>query len=319
MKRFVAAICALAFVPLLWAAPATADTARIMVPASAGGGWDGTARQTILALQQSGLFKDGTQFTNKGGAGGTIGLAEFVRTGKGDDNALLFTGAIMVSSIITSKSPVSLDVTTPLARLTNEYDAIAVPVSSEIRTPGDLVDALRRNPGAVAVGGGSLGGVDHVTLALIAREAGVPAAKLNYIPFPGGGDVVTAVAGGKVKAAISGASELKPLADAGRLRIIAVTSPERLKGIDAPTLKEAGIDVAIGNWRGVVGAPGMSDKARTVWLDRFDKLSTGDVWKQTLERQGWEDAFLSGDAFVTFLSDEKTRWRAILKDVGLAD
>jgi putative tricarboxylic transport membrane protein len=313
MKRFVAAICALAFVPFLWAAPATADTARIMVPASAGGGWDGTARQTILALQQSGLFKDGTQFTNKGGAGGTIGLAEFVRTGKGDDNALLFT------SIITSKSPVSLDVTTPLARLTNEYDAIAVPVSSEIRTPADLVDALRRNPGAVAVGGGSLGGVDHVTLALIAREAGVPAAKLNYIPFPGGGDVVTAVAGGKVKAAISGASELKPLADAGRLRIIAVTSPERLKGIDAPTLKEAGIDVAIGNWRGVVGAPGMSDKARTVWLDRFDKLSTGDVWKQTLERQGWEDAFLSGDAFVTFLSDEKTRWRAILKDVGLAD
>ena len=201
-----------------------------MVPASAGGGWDGTARQTILALQQSGLFKDGAQYTNKGGAGGTIGLAEFIRTGKGDDNALLFTGAIMVSSIITTKSPVSLDVTTPLARLTNEYDAIAVPVASEIKTPADLVDALKKNPGAVAVGGGSLGGVDHVALALIAREAGVPAGKLNYIPFPGGGDVVTAVAGGKVKAAISGASELKPMADAGRLRIIAVTSAGAASG-----------------------------------------------------------------------------------------
>ena len=69
MKRLVAAIYAMALVPFLWAAPAAADTARIMVPASAGGGWDGTARQTILALQQSGLFKDGTQFTNKGGAG----------------------------------------------------------------------------------------------------------------------------------------------------------------------------------------------------------------------------------------------------------
>jgi putative tricarboxylic transport membrane protein len=296
-----------------------ADAARIMVPASAGGGWDGTARQTILALQQSGLLQDGAQYTNKGGAGGTIGLAEFVRTRKGDDNALMFTGAIMVSSIITAKSRVSLDVTTPLARLTNEYDAIAVPMVSEIKTPADLVDALKKNPGAVAVGGGSLGGVDHVALALIAREAGVPAVKLNYIPYPGGGDVVTAVAGGKVRAAISGASELKPLADAGRLRIIAVTSPERLNGIDAPTLKEAGIDVVIGNWRGVVGSQAMSADARQLWLTRFDKLSASDGWKQTLERQGWEDAYLSGDAFTTFLEDEKSRWKAILKDVGLAE
>jgi putative tricarboxylic transport membrane protein len=319
MKRLFRVICAAALVPFLCAASALADTVKIMVPASAGGGWDGTARQTILALQQSGLFKDGAQYTNKGGAGGTIGLAEFIRTGKGDDNALLFTGAIMVSSIITTKSPVSLDLTTPLARLTNEYDAIAVPVASEIKTPADLVNALKKNPGAVAVGGGSLGGVDHVALALIAREAGVSAGKLNYIPFPGGGDVVTAVAGGKVKAAISGASELKPMADAGRLRIIAVTSPERLQGIDAPTLKESGIDVVIGNWRGVVGAQGMPAAARQLWLERFDKLSVSDTWKQTLERQGWENAYLSGAAFVTFLDDEKSKWKAILKDVGLAE
>ena len=194
-----------------------------------------------------------------------------------------------------------------------------MPVASDIKSPADLVAALKENPGAVAVGGGLLGGVDHVALALIAREAGVPAAKLNYIPFPGGGDVVTAVAGGKVKAAISGASEMKPLADAGRLRIIAVTGPERLKGIDAPTLKEAGIDVVIGNWRGVVGAPGMSAEARKVWLERFDKLAVGDTWKQTLERQGWEDAYLSGDSFVTFLGTEKSRRKAILQDVGLTD
>jgi putative tricarboxylic transport membrane protein len=230
-----------------------------------------------------------------------------------------FAAIRTVSSIITTKSPVSLDLTTPLARLTNEYDAIAVPVASEIKTPADLVNALKKNPGAVAVGGGSLGGVDHVALALIAREAGVSAGKLNYIPFPGGGDVVTAVAGGKVKAAISGASELKPMADAGRLRIIAVTSPERLQGIDAPTLKESGIDVVIGNWRGVVGAQGMPAAARQLWLERFDKLSVSDTWKQTLERQGWENAYLSGAAFVTFLDDEKSKWKAILKDVGLAE
>src|SRR3712207_1246753 len=147
---------------------AAAETANIMIPAGPGGGWDTTGRQALQAMSDAGIFTDGANFTNKGGAAGTIGLAEFVSGNEGKDNALIFMGAIMVGGIALNKSPVSLEQTTPIARLTNEYLAIAVGADSPYKSIADFTAALKENPGAVAVGGGSAGGVDHILLALIA-------------------------------------------------------------------------------------------------------------------------------------------------------
>ncbi|MGO4706143.1 Bug family tripartite tricarboxylate transporter substrate binding protein [Microvirga sp. 2MCAF38] len=295
---------------------AVADPAKVMIPANPGGGWDGAGRQTMAALNQAKIFTDGVNFTNKGGAAGTIGLAEFVRTSKGDDNALLVTGVIMVGGVITNKTPVSLDDTTPLARLTNEYNAIAVPADSPIKTPKDFIAALKADPTAVSVGGGSAGGVDHVMLALLAKHAGAPVDKINFVAFSGG-EILAALGGGKIKAAISGASEFRQFAQSGRIRIIAVSGPTRLEGLDVPTLKEAGIPVEIGNWRGIVGAPGMSEAGRKAWAERFEKLRKTDVWTATLKSQGWEDAYLPSDAFAAFLKQEKADWSVALKEVGI--
>jgi putative tricarboxylic transport membrane protein len=159
--------------------------------------------------------------------------------------------------------------------------------------------------------------VDHIAAALIAKEAGAAVDKLNYIPYPSGAEVVAAIAGGTIDGAISGVSEFKQFADAGRLRIIAVTGEERVPGIDAPTLKEAGLNVSIGNWRGIIGAPEMSQEGRQMWLDRFAKMHESDAWKKVLEAQSWEDAYLAGDEFEAFLDEEKTRQEQVLKDVGL--
>lgn len=300
----------------LAAGSAAADPAKVMIPANPGGGWDGAGRQTMAAMAQAKIFTDGVNFTNKGGAAGTIGLAEFVRTSKGDDNALLVTGVIMVAGAITNKTPVSLDDTTPLVRLTNEYNAIAVPADSPIKTPQDFLAALKADPGALSVGGGSAGGVDHVLLAMLAKQAGAPVGKINFVAFSGG-EILAALGGGKIKAAISGASEFRPFAQSGRIRIIAVSGPVRLEGLDVPTLKEAGIPVEIGNWRGFVGAPGMSEEGKKAWLDRFAKLHASDIWKTTLKTQGWEDAYLSGPDFVAFLKTEQANWTQALKDVGI--
>jgi putative tricarboxylic transport membrane protein len=296
---------------------AAADTAAVMVPAGPGGGWDTTARQTMQAMSDAGIFTDGANFTNKGGAAGTIGLAEFVNANQGNDNALIFMGAIMVGGIALNKSPVSLDQTTPLARLTNEYDAIAVSVDSPYKTIADFVAALKKDPGSVPVGGGSAGGVDHILLALIAKDQGADLTKLNYIAQASGTETVAGIIGGNLAAGISGFSEFKSFVEAGRLRILAVSADERLPGIDAPTLKESGINVVLGNWRGVLGAPGMSADGRQQWISRFDKLHESDAWKATLQKQGWQDAYLSGDAFSSFLKDESTRMTGVLKDVGL--
>ncbi|MGE0613831.1 MAG: Bug family tripartite tricarboxylate transporter substrate binding protein [Hyphomicrobiales bacterium] len=296
---------------------ALADPAVVMAPGGAGGGYDATARLPFEAMAADGIFTDGATFTNKGGAGGTIGLAEFVGANKGNDNAVMSMGVIMVGGILLNASPVTLDDITPLVRLTNDTGVVAVATDSPIKTVDDLVAAMKADLGAVAIGGGSAGGVDHIVMALVAKESGLDPSKLNYIPYDSGAEVVTALGGGALTVAVSGVSEFKPMADAGRIRIIAVTSEGRIEGVDAPSLTEAGLPVVVGNWRGIVGAPDMSDAGKAMWLDRFTKMHDGPAWKEILAKQGWEDAFLAGDDFAAFLDSEKTRIGDILKEAGL--
>lgn len=318
MRRdtFLKSLAALAAAGGLPLSALASTNVKMMIPANPGGGWDGAGRETMAAFARSGVYKDGITFTNKGGAAGTLGLVEFVRTGKGDDNALLVMGAIMVGGTISNKTPVTLDATTPLVRWTNEYNAIAVPADSPIKTPQDFIAAIKADPSALSVGGGSAGGVDHVMLARLARHAGAPVDKINFVAFSGG-EILAALGGGKIKAAISGASEFRDFAASGRIRIIAVSGPKRVDGINAPTLKEAGIPLEIGNWRGFVGSPGMSAAAQKTWLDRFAKLNATPEWKEALKKHGWEDAYLAGPEFTAFLKAETQAWTAALKDVGI--
>jgi putative tricarboxylic transport membrane protein len=313
MRTFYAAAVAFA----LTGVAALADPAVVMAPGGAGGGYDATARLPFEAMAADGIFTDGATFTNKGGAGGTIGLAEFVGANQGNDNAVMSMGVIMVGGILMNASPVTLDDVTPLVRLTNDTGVVAVATDSPIQTVDDLVAAMKADLGGVAIGGGSAGGVDHIVMALIAKESGLDPSKLNYIPYDSGAEVVTALGGGALTVAVSGVSEFKPMADAGRIRIIAVTSEGRVDGIDAPSLTEAGLPVVVGNWRGIMGAPGMSDAGKAMWLDRFTKMHEGPAWKEILAKQGWEDAFLAGDEFNAFLETEKTRIGEILKESGL--
>ncbi len=314
--RSLAGALALA-VALAGAAPAFAQQLKVMVAANPGGGWDTTARAVLNALQAEGIHTGGAQVTNKGGAGGTIGLAEFINSERGNDNAFVVVGSVMVGGILTNKAPVTLDQLTPIARLTIENNGIAVPVNSPFKTVKDFTGALKKDPGAVAVGGGSAGGIDHITLALIAKEAGIPAGKVNYVAYQGGGEMIAALAGGKLAAAISGVSEFKQYVDSGRLRLLAVTSEQKLPGVNAPTLRESGVNVVIGNWRGIAGPPGMSPGGREKMIAQMDKLHASRSWKETREKQGWDDAYLAGDRFAAFLKEENVRVTQVLKDVGL--
>lgn len=201
----------------IMSAPAFAEPAFVMAPGSAGGGYDALARLPVDAMRKEGIFSDGAQFTNRGGAGGTIGLAEFVNTPKGNDSAVMSMGAILINGIVLNNSPVTLKDVTPLLPLMNDTGAITVPTDSNIKTIDNLVAKMKENLGGGAIGGGSAGGVDHIAMALLAKADGLEASKLNYIPYAGGAEVVTALGDRSTKAAISGLSEFRSLADAGEL------------------------------------------------------------------------------------------------------
>jgi putative tricarboxylic transport membrane protein len=289
---------------------------RIMAPAAPGGGWDQTARSMQQALTASGAAKS-AQVVNVPGAGGTVGLAQFVNGAKGDGNQLMVNGFVMVGAILTNKSPVSLDQVTPIARLTEETQVMVVPANSPIKTAKDLAEAVKKDVSKVTFAGGSAGGVDHIMAALFAGAAGADASKVNYVPFSGGGESLAAIMGGKVTAGISGYGEYEGQIKSGRLRAIGVTAPQRLPGVDVPTFKEQGIDLVLTNWRSVVAPPGITDAQKKALGEAIDKMVKSQAWKDILKQKGWDDAYMPADAFAAFLKQEQARVRGVLQSVGL--
>jgi len=287
---------------------------KMMIPANPGGGWDQTGRALAAALQSAKLVS-GVQFDNKGGAGGTIGLAQFVNQSKGDANALMIGGMVMVGGIYLSRSPVNLDMVTPVARLTSEYEVIVVPASSPLKTMADLVRELKANPGKVSWGGGSAGGTDHILAGLIAKSVGVDPKRVNYVAFKGGGEAVAAIVGGHVTCGVSGLGEFAEQIKAGRMRALAVSAAKREEGI--PTLKEQGIDVELGNWRGVFGAPGISREQRDNLVKLVRAATETPAWKGTLEKLGWTPVFLAGDDYKKFLDEDTKRIAGIIDSLGI--
>ena len=255
--------------------------------------------------------------TNVPGAGGTIGLAQFVNQSNGDPEALIVGGYVMVGAILTNASPVDLTMVTPIARLTGESEAIVVPASSAIQTMDDLVAALKADPGAVSWGGGSAGGADHIAAGLIAKAVGVDPTQVNYIAFSGGGEALAAILGGQMTVGISGLGEFASQIEAGQLRLLAVSGEERVEGFDAPTLTEAGVDVTLENWRMVAAAPGITDEEKAAIAADIEKMATSEAWQKALADRGWIDRYLAGDDFSQQLAADIAATQAILQDIGL--
>jgi putative tricarboxylic transport membrane protein len=313
--RFIAGKILFAIaLPLAAGAALAQPSLKMMIPANPGGGWDQTGRNLAAAMQSAKLVS-GVQFDNKGGAAGTIGLAQFVNASKGDPNAVMVGGMVMVGGIILNKSPVSLSQVTPIARLTSEWEVIVVPANSPHKTMGDLVKALKANPGKVSWGGGSAGGTDHILVGLIAKEVGVDPSKINYVPYKGGGEAIAAILGGHVTAGVSGIGEFAEQIKAGKMRALAQSAPKKVEGI--PSLKEQGINVELGNWRGVFGAPGITPQQRDALVKLVKSATETPAWKATLDKLGWEPWFLGGDQYKKFLEEDTKRVAAIIESLGL--
>lgn len=312
--RSMAAIAAAGVLPP--AALANAANLKMMIPANPGGGWDSTGRALGKALQDAGAAAT-VSYDNKGGAAGAIGLAQFVNANKGDGHALMVMGAVMLGGIITGKPPVSLDKATPIARLTSEYNVFVLPAASPLKTMADVVEQMKKDPGSVKWGGGSRGSTEHIAAAMIARATGVDPSKINYVAFRGGGEATAAILGGNVTVGGSGYSEFAEYIKTGKMRAIAVTSDKRLPGVDVPTLKEQGIDVVIGNWRGVFGANGITPEQRKALTDMVAKATKSKAWTESLAKNQWTPALLTGPAFDKFVDDEFASLRAVMVKSGM--
>jgi putative tricarboxylic transport membrane protein len=311
--KSMAALAAAGALPMsAWAAA----NVKMMIPANPGGGWDTTGRALGKALMDS-KVADTVTYDNKGGAAGALGLAQFVNGSKNDPTAMMVMGAVMLGGIITGKPPVSLSQATPIARISSEYNVFVLPANSPFKSMKDVIEQLKKDPGSVKWGGGSRGSTEHVAAAMIAQKAGADPSKINYVAFRGGGEATAAILGGNVTIGGSGYSEFAEYITAGKMKAIAVTSDARLPGINVPTLKEQGIDVVIGNWRGVYGAPGINDAQKKALTDMILTALKSPSWAEAVKKNDWTPAVLTGDAFAKFVDDDFASLRAIMVKSGM--
>jgi putative tricarboxylic transport membrane protein len=312
-----ATACPLSLAAINPANAQSVDLLKIFVPAAPGGGWDQTARTIEQVLRATGAVK-GVQITNVGGAGGAVGLPQFLNQWKGQGNALMVAGMVMVGAIIANKSPVRLAQATPIARLTGEFLALVVPAQSPFASAKDFAAALKADPTKVPVAGGSAGGSDHILVGMIAKAVGVAPSKVSYVAFAGGGPATAALLGNQVAAGISGYGEFAEQVKARKLRVLAVSSDKRQEDIAAPTLKEEGIDVELFNWRGVFAPPGVNDAQRKAMIALMEKMTATPQWAEACKTREWTQITLLGDDFKAFLETETARIEGILKELGLA-
>ncbi len=290
---------------------------NIMAPAAAGGGWDSAARAIQEAMTATGQTAS-AQVYNAPGAGGTVGLAQFIGQAGSDPNQLMVGGITMVGAIISNQAPVDLTQVTPIARLTGDPLVVVVPASSEIQTIDDLLAAIQADVGGTTWAGGSAGGADHMLAALITEAAGADPAQVNYIAYSGGGEALAAMLGGQVSAGISGYGEWQSQIESGDLRALAISYPEPIEGIEAQPLMAQGVDVELVNWRGVFAGPDISDEDKARLSTAFEQMVASPEWQEILAARGWTDYYLPADEFAAFLATETERVGGILQALGLA-
>ncbi|GAB2742927.1 tripartite tricarboxylate transporter substrate binding protein [Salinifilum aidingensis] len=289
---------------------------QITVPAAPGGGWDSVGREIQSVADDRDLVGT-TEVQNIPGAGGTIGLSRVAnQPGRGD--TLMMTGTVMMGTIAATGSPYDLNDVTPIARLADDYGVVTVPADSPIRTLDDLLRAWRADPGSIAVGGGSVGGTDHLLAGMLMDAGGADPRELNYIAYPGGGEAVAGMLNGSLDAGVSGYDEFASQIESGQLRALGLSAGRPVEGIDIPTFRQQGVDVELANWRGVVAPPGLSDQQREQLQRLVEQVHATRQWQDTLDKQEWQDTFLTGPRFERFVASETARITEISEELGLA-
>ncbi|MDW9374065.1 Bug family tripartite tricarboxylate transporter substrate binding protein [Sinorhizobium meliloti] len=290
----------------------------VTAPAGAGGGWDSASRSLQEVMTATGNAKS-VQVVNVPGAGGTVGLAQFVGAAKGSSDQLLVAGITLVGASISNNSPVDLTQVTPIARLTGDPLVIVVPKDSPIRTIADLQATIKEDVAKTIWVGGSAGGADHILAALVTQASGEDPSKINYVAYSGGGEALAAMLGGQATAGVSGYGEWQGQIESGDLRALAISYPDPIEGIEAKPLKAQGLDIELVNWRGVFAGPGVEGDDLEALKTAVDKTVKSPEWQAVLKARGWTDYYAPAEEFKTFIGSETERVRGILKSVGLAN
>ncbi|KWX68978.1 tripartite tricarboxylate transporter substrate binding protein [Mycobacterium sp. NAZ190054] len=302
------------------AAPDDYPTGQITInsPFNPGGGIDLAINSIIAVLGETGLTDAQLRLNNMPGGSGMVATGTLASDHSGADDQLLVTSVSNLSASLQDSANVGLLNMVPLAGLFAEYTYVYVRQDSPFTQLSDVVDAIEANPGAVKIGGASLGSADNIVVANLAKSVDVPFSALAYLPLEGG-ENQTNLLGGQIDVAFGG-PDLLDLVESGDARVLAVSAPERLTAErvkDVPTMTELGYDVTQSNWRGAFGPPEMPEYAQKYWGDTFKAMSTTPEWQAVADQNSWDITGLDPAEFQDFLENEQQSLTDSLTELGL--
>jgi putative tricarboxylic transport membrane protein len=291
---------------------------EFIAPGGAGGGWDLAIRTVEKTLKDAKLVSVPMPITNKPGGGGGVTLS-YLQEKKGSDKIISVYSPPLLLINLNGSTQFSYENTTPLARLLTDYGAFVVAKDSKYKTLADVMDALKKDPKSVKIGGNSsAGSMDHIQFLIIAKAAGVEKLKeIDYVAFQDNAGAAQ-VLGGHVDLLSTGLGDIKPLLESGDMRALGSTAPERTgEGVlaEVPTAKEQGIDAGFENWRGLFGAPEMPEYAVKYWSETLEKMVETPEWAEACKRNGWAPAYANAEEFKTFLKETNEQYKQILEEI----
>lgn len=292
---------------------------EIIIPASAGGGQDRTARVIQKILQDEGAVATPINIANRGGGGGNIAYG-YLQQFKGDGHYLATASATLVTNHILGTSPFSYTDFTPVSVLYTEYIGFAVTADGPLKSGADLIERLRKNPEGVTFAfGTSRGNANHIAVAQIAKAAGVDVRRLKVVIYKSSIDATTALMGGHVDAVATPTSTYVPVLGSGKLRLVGIAAPTRQGGVFAkvPTWKELGIDAVSPSYRMIIGPRDLTASQLAFWDQAFGRLVKSAAWKKELEQNDWDNSYLASAQSRAFLDEQTQSYRAALIELGL--
>lgn len=293
---------------------------ELIVPAGAAGSLDTTGRTVHKIWDDLKLVPVSSSIVNRSGGGHAIAYG-FLNQRAGDPHYLSITSATILTNHINGRLPVTYTDFTPLAVLLTEYVAFAVRAESPIKTGKDLVETLKKNPGALSIAlSSAAGGTHHITVGLPLQSGGVDISKVKLVSFNATSDAVTALLGGHVDVMSGGTVQIAPHVESGKLRVIAVTSSKRMTGplASAPTWPELGYKGVFENWRGVIGTKGMTAEQTAYWEGVLRGVVQSDEFKKYAERNQWDDTFKGSAEMRRFLEGQYGELKSVMTFLGLA-
>jgi putative tricarboxylic transport membrane protein len=298
-----------------------APAAECIAPANPGGGWDFTCRQIGKIMFDIGAVDKPVQVTNMAGGGGGLAF-NYVIAERNDDANLIVAASSATSTRLAQNAYAgrTADQVRFVGAIGADPGVIVVAADSPLKTLGDLVDAIKADPGSVAFAGGSaVGGFDHLKPLMILQRAGfTDITKVKYIGVDGGADAITQTIGGFTQAMSGDMSEIVGFLKAGEVRALAVLTTERVPGFEQiPTAREQGFDVVAVNWRGLYIPRGVSDDTFNLWAERLQKVADSAEWQAAMSANGLAPFTLVGAEFQNYVNGLVEEVNQLSREIGV--